>query len=360
MVAAAGVCMKTSVVSGANGFLGSLLVRRLLKEEDHRVVALVGPDCQVDHMRELDVEIREFDLTRPEEFDWVLEGGDYLYHMAANYSFWQKDPAAIYELNVRGTQRLLEAAGRLNYEKIVYTSSATTLSPSLFEPIGDEEQFFDPRQYLGPYKTSKYLAEQAVLRLAALGLPVTIVQPTAPVGEGDRRPTPTGEMILMFVQHKMVAYVPANVNIVSAEDVVEGHFLAMQHGELGDRYILGGDNLTMVDIFRILSEYTGIPEPRIKLPSAPLLAAAKINEWVSDNITHRPPTVALEAVLLTRHSNHFSSDKAKRELFYKPRPAKLAIEQAAQWFIDEGYAQRTSPMEFLQAGLKSLRSRVRL
>ena len=282
------------------------------------------------------MERREIDLLDEHGVTLALEGGELLVHNAACYSFWEPDPDTIYRVNVDGTQHVMRAARMHGYEKIVYTSSTATLTPSINRTVETEESLFDLRSFQGHYKSSKVLAEIAVLREIACGLPVSIVHPTTVVGRGDRRPTPTGTLIIHFLNGIMLAYADTLLNVVDVDDVAEGHVLALEHGIPGRQYILGSENLSMAEVTSILSELTGIPAPRVKLPPRLLLWAGHAAEWVANHMTHRRPIVDVEAALHSLSNRASDSGRARKELGFDPAPARVALAKAAQWFLEAG------------------------
>jgi dihydroflavonol-4-reductase len=332
-------------VTGANGFIGSQVVRRLL-EHGHEVTALVGRDRDCANLDGLSVERRTLDLLDASGVRSALEGGEALVHTAACYSFWERDPDHIYRVNVEGTRNVLAAAAQLGYGRVVHTSSAATLAPAAYGAAGTEEPIFDLRRgFQGHYKSAKVMAEIAALRAAARGLHVSIVHPTTVVGEGDRRPTPTGGMVLHYVNGRMKAYADTVLNVVDVEDVAEGHVLALEQGAPGGQYLLGGENLRMPELLAVLEDLTGIPAPRFAIPRPVLAALGRAGEWIADHVTHRTPLIDVESTLHARVNRAFSSEKARKELGYQPRPARLALAKAICWFVAQGrckprYARR--------------------
>lgn len=327
---------KVCTVTGANGFVGSAIVRALLRR-GYDVTALVGADIGDESIRNLPVKIRELDLLDPVSVRQALRGGRRLIHTAACYSFWLPDVHQSYRVNLTGTRNVLETAREFGYEKIVHTSTAGTLSPGFEEGPRDEENILDLGRFRGHYKMSKAMAELLALRMAAGGLPVVIVHPTTVIGSGDRRPTPSGEMIVHYINGRMKAYVEMMQNIVDVDDVAMGHVLALERGRCGERYVLGGENLEMRDLLRLLDELTGIPAPRVAIPNPLLRVLGRVNEWLSNHVTHRPPLFPYEAALHARDSEAFSSAKASRELGFRPRAAREAVSNAVRWFVSEGY-----------------------
>jgi dihydroflavonol-4-reductase len=323
-------------VTGANGFMGSRIVRELLAR-GYQVTALVGSDLDLANLEGLDVELRPFDLLDPDGVRAALADGELLVHNAACYSFWEPDPERIYRVNVHGTQHVLAAAAEHGYRRIVYTSSTATLTPSLDREVESEESLFDLRRFQGHYKSSKVIAEMAVMRLAARGLPVAVVHPTTVLGQGDRRPTPTGGMIVHFLNGRMKAYADTVLNIVDVDDVAEGHALALERGKLGHQYVLGGQNLTMREVCGVLSDLTGIPAPRLALPPRLLLRLGRLNEWWADHVTHRTPLIDVESTLHAMANRPSDSAYAEKELGYRPSRARVALAKATLWFVENGY-----------------------
>jgi dihydroflavonol-4-reductase len=339
--AAAGTQPGSCAVTGANGFIGSQVVRELLRR-GVEVTALVGADLGTENLAGLPVKLRELDLLDPAGVRRALAGSDTVVHTAACYAFWLPDAQAFYRVNVEGTRNVLAAARELGCRKIVHTSSTATLSPDFRagrDPgeLGDEENVLDLRRFRGHYKTSKAMAEVVALREAARGLPVVIVHPTSVLGPGDRRPTPTGTIVVHFLNGRMKAYTNLMQNLVDVRDVAVGHALALEKGRPGERYVLGGDNLPMSEVVRLLAEITGLPAPWFAIPHGLLHGMGRINEWISDHLTHREPLVPLEAKLHAVDSRPFDSSKARRELGYQARPAREVLIEAVRWFVREGF-----------------------
>jgi dihydroflavonol-4-reductase len=325
-------------VTGGNGFMGSRIVRELAAR-GYDVTALVGADLDDRNLEGLGVATRRLDLLDRDGVRAALEGGDLLVHNAACYSFWQRDPNLIYRVNVDGTQHVLDAAAEHGYRKIVYTSSTATLTPSINRDVETEESLFDLRRFQGHYKVSKVMAEIAVMRRAARGLPVVVVHPTTVLGQADRRPTPTGTLIVHFLNGRMVAYADTVLNVVDVDDVAEGHVLALERGQLGHQYILGGENLTMREVCDILAELTGIGAPRVVLPARLLYVLGQIGEFIANHVTHRTPIVDVESALHAMANRASDSGKAEKELGYRPSRARVAIAKAAVWFVENGYCK---------------------
>jgi dihydroflavonol-4-reductase len=325
-----------ALVTGATGFVGGAVVRALVDRGiDVRVLARAGADLQ--NIQNLAVERVEGDLRDPVSLRRSLTGCGQLYHVAAHYALWAKDPSIFYDVNVTGTKNLLEAARDVGVKRIVYCSTIGAIGIPPSGGLGTEETPVSLEQMAGHYKRSKYLAEQEVLKLAKAGLPVIIVNPSAPVGAGDVKPTPTGQVIVDFMKGRMPAYIETGMNIVDVDDVAAGHLLAMEKGGIGERYILGNANLMLREVFEILSRLTGVKAPTIKLPRLAILPLAYANLWIA-NLTGHPPRIPLEGVKMAKYKMHYDCSKAVRELGIPHTPPEVALEKAVRWFRDHKYA----------------------
>lgn len=323
--------MKPALVTGASGFLGWHVAQALLRRGIPVRALVRNPKAVTD----LDAELVAGDLRDAAAVRRAAEGCGLVFHVAADYRLWTPRPREMYESNVGGTRNLLEAARQAGAERIVYTSTVGCIG-FVKGGLGDETTPVSIHDMTGHYKRSKWLAEQEALAAAREGLPVVIVNPTAPVGAHDVKPTPTGQTILDFLRGRMPAYVDTGLNIVDAADAAEGHWLACEHGRAGERYILGGENLTLKQIFDILSRLTGLPAPRLRLPWSVAFAAALVNTaWAG--LTGRPPRAPLDAVRMARKKMWVTHAKAERELGYRPGPAETALRHAVDWFRDHGY-----------------------
>ena len=298
---------------------------------------LARPDSDLKNLEGLALERVAGDLRDAASLRTALSGCRQLYHVAAHYALWAKDPAIFYDINVTGTCNLLEAAREVGVERIVYCSTIGAIGLPPGGGLGTEETPVSLDQMAGHYKRSKYLAEQEVLKLAKEGLPVVIVNPSAPVGEGDVKPTPTGQVIVDFMKGRMPAYIETGMNIIDVDDVAAGHLLAMQKGRQGERYILGCKNLMLREVFQILSTLTGLKAPTIKLPRLAILPLAYANQWIA-NLTGQPPRIPLEGVKMAKYKMHYDCRKAIRELGLPQTPPELALEKAVKWFRAHGYA----------------------
>jgi dihydroflavonol-4-reductase len=320
-----------TLVTGASGFLG-WHVARLLAERGHRVRALCRPTSQ---LRELDVERVAGDLRDPDSLGRAVVGCELVFHVAADYRLWSKDPAELYSSNVEGTRNVLDAAARAGVERVVYTSTVGCIGMPEGR-TGDEQTPVSIADMAGHYKRSKWLAEQVALEKAAAGLPVVIVNPTAPVGDHDWKPTPTGKIIVDFLRGKLPAFVDTGLNLVDARDTAIGHLLAAEKGRSGERYILGSENFTLEQILGRLSALSGKPAPTIKIPYPIAYAAGAITTAFAQ-ITGKPPLAPLEGVRMARKKMFVTHDKAARELGFASRPVEDALRRAIDWFRANGY-----------------------
>jgi dihydroflavonol-4-reductase len=338
------------VITGAAGFIGSSVARELCARGAH-VVALVEPGGGTDNLDDLDVETVRGDLRDPDAVNKAVEGCRLVFHVAALYRFWAADPADFYSINVTGTRHVLEATKRHGCERLVYTSTVGTLGlrgASASEPV-DETSFAHIDHLFGGYKQSKYVAEHEVLRAAAEGLPVVLVQPTTPVGPRDRGPTPTGRTVLEFLNGRFPGYVDTTLNIVDVDDVAHGHVLAAERGRIGRSYILGGENLLLKEVLSMLAGVTGLVAPTRQFPAAAALLAARVSGLVEGRMLGREPTIPLEAAKMSTTHMSFSDHRARHELGYFSRPAAEALMRAARWFVDEGYVRPERAARFVWA-----------
>lgn len=310
---------------------------RALVQSGTEVRVLARADSDLQNLQGLSVERVAGDLREPASLRKALSGCQQLYHVAAHYALWAKDPSIFYDINVTGTKNLLEAARDAGIQGTVYCSTIGAIGLPPGGGLGTEETPVSLEQMAGHYKRSKYLAEQEVLKLAKAGLPVVIVNPSAPVGAGDVKPTPTGQVIVDFMKGRMPAYIETGMNIIDVDDVATGHLLAMQKGRQGERYILGCRNLMLREVFDILSQLTGVKAPSIKLPRLAILPLAYANHWIA-NLTGQPPRIPLEGVKMAKYKMHYDCSKAIRELGLPQTPPDVALEKAVRWFRTHGYA----------------------
>jgi dihydroflavonol-4-reductase len=327
--------MKT-FITGATGFIGASIARELLKDgREVRVLVREGSDTS--NLTGLDVEFWKGDLRDPDSLDRGLKGCDVLYHAAADYRLWTRSPQDMYRINVEGTTAILEAARKHSLSRVVYTSSVGTLGNPGDGTPGSEDTPVTLADMVGDYKKSKFLAEREAEKFIAQGVPVVIVNPSTPVGPLDIKPTPTGKIIVDFLNRKMPAYLDTGLNIIAVEDCARGHILAEQKGAVGAKYILGNTNLTLCAIFEILEELTGLSAPKFKLPYTPILLAAYLNEGLS-RITGREPLIPLAGVQMAAKFMYFDSSRAVRELGLPQTPVRSALQRAVEWFRANGYA----------------------
>lgn len=320
------------LVTGATGFIGSH-VARYLAQRGEPLRLLVRKTSDRTLIQGLDAQICQGDLKDRTSLRQAVQGCDAVFHVAADYRLWTPDPQEVYATNVDGTRNLLEEARRAGVARFIYTSSIGTIAPS---PDGDavsEESISPFRRMVGHYKRSKFLAEREALHAAAAGLPVVVVNPTAPVGEGDIKPTPTGKIVQDFLKGRMPAYVDTGLNVVDVRDVACGHWLAASRGRVGERYLLGAENLTFRDILQELADISGRRAPRIRLPySVAWTAGAACQAW--SRLSGRPPAVPLEGVRIARYRMFADCSKARRELGFHPGPVRPALERAVEWFSE--------------------------
>ncbi len=327
--------MKT-LITGANGFIGSA-VMRLLLEAGHDLRTIVRPESNRRNLEGLPVEIFEGDLRDKTSLEEAVRDCNAVFHVAADYRLWIPDPDNMYQTNVAGTRDLMLASTEAGVEKIVYTSSVAVLGLTEDGSPANEDTPMSADDMIGHYKRSKYLAEKEVTKLInENGLPAVIVNPSTPLGPRDIKPTPTGNIILETLNNRMPAYVDTGVNIAHVDDVAKGHLLAFEKGKIGERYILGGENLSLQTILGIICELVDKKPPSIKLPHNLILPIAWCMErWA--NISKKEPRATVDEVRMSKKFMYFSSDKAHRELVYEIRPAKEAIKDAIDWFIKNGY-----------------------
>ena len=326
----------TVLVTGGTGFVGSAVVRRLL-DAGHEVRALTRPNANRANLEGLPIEIVEGDLRDIESLDKAVAGCKAVFHVAADYRLWLPNPAEIYECNVAGTRNLMFAALDAGVERIVYTSSVATLGLNANGVPSNEDTPVSIADMIGHYKRSKFLAESEVNRLASQeGIPVITVNPSAPVGPRDIKPTPTGRMILEAAAGRMPAYVETGLNIVHVEDVAEGHLRAYERGRIGERYVLGGTNMSLREILTEIAGICGHAPPRIRIPHSVAMPIAYMAEAVA-RVTGGEPVATRDSVRMAKKLMYYSSEKAKRELGFNPRPARTAFVDAVAWFRERGY-----------------------
>jgi dihydroflavonol-4-reductase len=327
--------MATAFVTGATGFIGGHLAK-LLVEQGWTVRAFKRRGSHNPYLNGLDLDWRMGDLREIDNVRRAMAGCRVVFHAAADYRLWAPDPDDIYESNVQGTANVLQAALDNGLERVVYTGSVGALGLNPDGTPADEETPVSLADMVGHYKRSKFLAGRKVGEYARQGLPVVVVHPSTPVGPGDHKPTPTGRIVVDFLNRRMPAFLDTGLNLVHVRDVAQGHLLALEKGEDGESYILGNQNLTLAQIFRHLEEISGVPAPRFRLPRTPVLVLAYANHGLS-RVTKREPLVPLEGVKMARRHMFFKADKAVRELGLPRTPVRQALGEAVEWFSENGY-----------------------
>ncbi|MGH8013506.1 MAG: hopanoid-associated sugar epimerase [Candidatus Binataceae bacterium] len=325
-----------SLVTGANGFLGCHVVRALLERGDH-VRAMVRERSDKRALAGLGCELISADLRDAEAVDRAVRGCDQVYHVAADYRLWVMDPAQMYAANVDGTRNILAAARRAGTQRVIYTSTVGALGIGN-DKMGREDTPVTLADMVGHYKRSKFLAEREVMQAARDGLPVVIVNPSTPIGPLDYKPTPTGRIVVDFLNRRMPAYVETGLNLAPVEDVARGHLLVAERGRIGEKYILGGENLTLEQMLGRLAALSGLPAPRIKIPYAVAFGFALGAEAVARAFTRRPPRASLTEVRMSRKSMFFDDSKARCELDYAPGPVDEALAREIKFFRQIGAA----------------------
>jgi len=330
--------MKPVLVTGATGFVGWHVARQLLARGERVRVLVRDAARSAKALAELaGIETVPGDLRDEDSLARAAAGCGAVYHVAADYRLWAPRPEEMYRSNVDGTRSLLNAARKAGVERCVYTSTVGCIGMRTGEP-GSEDTPAGLEEMQGPYKRSKFLAERVALQFAGEGFPVVIVNPTAPLGDHDFRPTPTGKIVVDFLRRAMPAYLDTGLNVVYVGDVAAGHLLACERGRVGERYILGGENLTLQQIFGKLEEVTGRPAPKVRIPYAVAYAAGMVSTgWAS--LSGQEPRAPLDGVRMARKKMWVRSDKAARELGYSARPAVEALRRAAEWFQANGYCE---------------------
>src|SRR5438128_1687247 len=326
-------------VTGATGFVGSH-VARALAEQGAELRLLVRATSDPRNIQDLRAERVIGDLRDPDSLDPAMAGCDVVFHVAADYRLWVRDPEQMYRSNVNGTRAVLEAARKNRVRRVVYTSSVATMGFTSNGRPADESSPVSLDHMIGHYKRSKFMAEQLAMEAGGSGMDVVVVNPTTPVGEQDIKPTPTGRIIVDFLKKKFPAYVDTGLNLVDVRECALGHVAALEKGRSGERYILGGENLTLKQILDKLAAITGLPSPRVRLPYAVALASGVVDTVVTGVVLRREPRVTLDAVRMGRKKMFVSSAKAERELGWKAVPVDDALRRAVQWFQYNGYANK--------------------
>jgi dihydroflavonol-4-reductase len=328
---------KTVFVTGGSGFVGGHLVRALVRRGD-TVRALRRGTSDTRLVDDLPVQWVEGDLLRPSSYQDALRGCQTVFHCAADYRLFSKDPSSMYDINVEGTRALLRSCKEYEIPRVVYTSSVAALRLPKPGRASNEQSRAQLDRVVGHYKKSKFLAQEAALESAENGLPVVLVNPSTPVGPGDLKPTATGKIIVDFLSRRMPAYLDTGLNLVPVEDVAMGHLLAEEHGNDGQLYILGHLNLTLKEILEMLSAVTGLPAPKVKIPYGVAWAVGSLSTLVEGFALNRVPQVPLEGVRMARKKMFFDPQKARDELGFRPGSVRDALKRAVDWFVRQGYA----------------------
>jgi dihydroflavonol-4-reductase len=324
------MAIQTALVTGANGFVGAHVVRALVARGSHvRAFARSGADTRA--LDGVDCETAIGDLRDVDSVERAVRGCDEVYHVAADYRLWVEDEAPMYAANVDGTHNLLEASRRAGVKKIVHTSTVGALGIGA-DKIGREDTPVTLEDMVGPYKRSKFLAEQVAVQAARDGVPVVIVNPSTPIGALDYKPTPTGRIIVDFLNRRMPAFVETGLNLACVEDVAQGHLQAAERGRIGEKYILGGENLTLEQMLQHLAALSGLSAPRMKIPYAVAFGFALGAEAVARTVTHRAPRASLTEVRMSRKKMFFDSAKARAELGYEAAPVDEGLARAIAFF----------------------------
>ncbi len=323
-------------ITGATGFLGSH-VARVLCEQGATLRLLVRATSNLKNLQGLNAETVTGDLRDPASLEKAMAGCDTVFHVAADYRLWVRDPQEMYRSNVEGTRALLQAARTNGVRRVVYTSSVATVGFTSNGSLADEDSPVAVSDMIGHYKRSKFMAEQVALEAGRSGMHVVTVNPTTPVGEGDVKPTPTGRIVLDFLKRKFPAYVETGLNLVDVRECALGHLAALERGQSGHRYILGGENLTLKEILDKLGDITGLPSPRLKLPYIFAFATGVIDETITGRMLNKEPRVTVDTVRMGKKMMFATSAKAERELGWKIVPVNDALRRAVEWFQANGY-----------------------
>jgi len=324
-------------VTGATGFVGSH-VARALAEQGANLRLLVRANSNTKNIDDVKADLVTGDLRDPASLEKGIAGCEVVFHVAADYRLWVRDPDEMYRANVEGTRAILEAARKNRVRRVVYTSSVATMGFTSNGQSVDENSPVSLDKMIGPYKRSKFVAEQVAIEAARAGQDVVIVNPSTPIGERDIKPTPTGRIVVDFLKKKFPAYVDTGLNLVDVKECALGHIAALEKGRSGERYILGGENLTLKQILDKLAVITGLPSPKIRVPYVLALATGAVDEIVTGRIRGREPRATIDAVRMGRKKMFVSSAKAERELGWKRIPVDDALRRAADWFRENGYA----------------------
>ncbi|MCU1333829.1 MAG: dependent epimerase/dehydratase family protein [Candidatus Angelobacter sp.] len=335
-------------ITGATGFVGSHVARALAAQgADLRL--LVRSTSRLDNIADLRAETATGDLRDPESLKKAMAGCEFVFHVAADYRLWVRDPEQMYRSNVEGTRAIIRAAQESGVRRVIYTSSVATMGFTREGHIAGEDSPVSIREMVGHYKRSKFMAEQIALEAGDKGANVVVVNPTTPIGEYDIKPTPTGRIVIDFLNRKFPAYVDTGLNLADVKEVAHGHVLAMEKARPGQRYILGGENLTLKQILDRLSSMTGLPAPTMKVPHAIAMGFAVFDQIFTGTIRGKEPRATIDAVKMGRKKMFASSTKAERELGYKVLPVDKALRRAVDWFQSNGYVESPAQVAAVNA-----------
>lgn len=323
-------------VTGGTGFLGSH-VARALADQGADLRLLVRPTSNLKNLEGLNAETAVGDLRDPASLEKAMSGCDTVFHVAADYRLWVRDPQEMYRSNVEGTRAILDAARENGVRRVVHTSSVATIGFNQNGHPADEDSPVSLADMIGPYKRSKFMAEQLALEAGRSGMHVVTVNPTTPVGEQDVKPTPTGRIVVDFMKRKFPAYVETGLNLVDVKVCAQGHIAALEKGKSGERYILGGEDLTLKQILDALGKITGLPSPKVKLPYFFAYATGVVDEAITGRLLGREPRATVDTVRMGKKKMFASSGKAERELGWKIAPVEPALRRAVEWFRANGY-----------------------
>ena len=335
-------------VTGATGFVGSHVARALAGQgADLRL--LVRSSSRTDNIADVRAEVAVGDLCQPESLRKAMSGCEFVFHVAADYRIWVRDPEQMYRANVEGTRAIIQVAHETGVRRVIYCSSVATMGFTETGQIVDESTPVSLSDMVGHYKRSKFMAEQIALEAGRKGANVVVVNPTTPIGERDIKPTPTGRIIVDFLNRKFPAYVDTGLNLADVKEVARGHLLAMEKARPGERYILGGENLTLKQILDKLAALTGLPSPNMKVPHAVAMGFAAFDQLFTGVVMGREPRATIDAVKMGRKKMYASSAKAERELGYKALPVEDALRRAVDWFRVNHYAEPAGQMAAVRA-----------
>jgi dihydroflavonol-4-reductase len=325
-------------ITGATGFVGAH-VARALAGEGAELRLLVRPSSRMENIADLHAEVAMGDLREPEPLKKAMQGCEFVFHVAADYRLWVRDPQEMYKSNVEGTRAIIQAALESGVRRVIYTSSVATMGFTREGHAATEESPVSTKDMVGHYKRSKFMAEEIALEAGRKGVNVVVVNPTTPIGEYDIKPTPTGRIVVDFLKRKFPAYVDTGLNLADVKEVARGHLLAMEKARPGERYILGGENLTLKQILNKLAAMTGLPAPKVKVPHAVAMGFAVFDQFFTGVVMGKEPRATIDAVKMGRKKMFASSAKAERELGYKVVPVEGALRRAVEWFQAHGYVE---------------------